>query len=136
MARKQSTTTPVEEGDYEIVVEKGHSGGFFHESPNKYYAGRLYFRAADGKFHLTGVDKISLRFRKTFWCVPGDVELDDAARTAEYKRYVPALELYRTFRRRTGKRYELVRVSDGGFPLLPSDRALAHCEPTVRPSRR
>lgn len=118
MARKHSTA-PVEEGDYEIMVTKAHGGSFFHESPHKYYSGDLYFRSADGKSHMTGVGKISLRFRKTFWCVPGDIEQDNAARTAEHKRYVPALELYRAFRRRTGTRYELVRESDPGLPLLP-----------------
>ena len=108
------------EGNYEIVVVKAHSGGFFHESPDKYHSGQLYFRDLDGTSHLTSVSKQTLKFRKTFWCVPDDAERDEAAKSAEYNRYLPALQLYREFHRRTGKRYELVRTLHPSMPILPA----------------
>ncbi len=104
---------------YQIIVVKAHGGSLFRESTERYYSGDLYFMTPDGTGTTVGVNKHTLGLRKTFWCVPEDIDKDARARLSEYNRYVPALNLYNQFWTITGKRYELERASNTGLPLLP-----------------
>lgn len=107
------------DGHYEVTVVKAHEGSFFHESPDQYYSGNLDFVLPNGRGGRTHVNKYTLGLRKTYWCVPDDPDKDNSARTAEHKRYLPALKLYQAFFEATGKRYELERDKDPHLPLLP-----------------
>ncbi|MBB3149210.1 hypothetical protein FHS21_005662 [Phyllobacterium trifolii] len=106
-------------GDYIIYVREAYSLNSAWMPTPRYHSGTILFEEPGGKTHHTGINRVTLKFRKLHYCVPEDATADAKAKASEHKRYCRALELYREFYRRTGQRYELVRETDRSLPYLP-----------------
>ena len=130
-----STKDHGDKGDYCIQVSEAYTygSGSIEEvgvGKRKYFWLPLVgYRTKTGRYVDLGVRLETLKIRKKFWCVADDEVKNEAAKQAAHDAVLPFLELYREYRRRTKKRYEVLWEASGQklpfLPVLPPDSNVA-----------
>jgi hypothetical protein len=133
MARKakpyNSETDHRDKGDYYIAVSEGYEVGGIDkigETPRWRFSAHLYYRTKTDKVVDTKVGSRVLRQRKKYYKTADEAK-NEALKQEAYADLEPIMELYREYRRRTKKRYEVLREESRetmpSVPVLPPENA-------------
>ena len=119
-----STTHHKDKGDYRIRTSKGYSYDIDlnsgQDSGVKYHwSASLDYQTKTRRFILIGGDRAFNPRWKNIPAKKEDTPEDEALSQKAYDRLLPILELYREYRGRTGKRYEVLRMKDSTLPIVP-----------------
>jgi hypothetical protein len=114
-----SETDHRDKGDYYIKVSEGHGLEGLTGKPRWHYPAALYYRTKTDKVVYTKVGSRSVRPSKKYYKTADDAK-NEAIKQEAYADLEPTMELYREYRRRTNKRYEVLREeSREAMPLIP-----------------
>jgi len=121
-----SATDHRDKGDYYIAVSEGHGLEGLSGKPRWHYSAALYYRTKTDKVVDTKVRGLFVRPRKKYYKTDDDAK-NEAIKQEAYADLEPVMELYREYRRRTKKRYEVLREASREsmppIPVLPPENA-------------
>jgi hypothetical protein len=131
MARKakpyNSATDHRDKGDYYIDVSEGYEIGDIGqigEKPRWRFIASLYYRTKTDKVVYTKIQSRFVRPRKKYYKTDDDAK-NEAIKQEAYADLEPVMERYREYRRRTKKRYEVLREASREMmppiPVLPPE---------------
>lgn len=119
-----SATDHKDKGDYRITTSKGYGYDMDlktgEASAVKYHwSSDLLYETKTRKLVRIGGDQAFDRRWKGIPTIKEDTPEDELRARKAHDRLLPILELYREYRRPTGKRYEVLRMKDSTLPIVP-----------------